>query len=186
MSVTITTTATGVTLSAPFNRELSPEARAIGGRWNPDAKAWTFAAVDEERVRDLAREIYGTDGSDSESGDLVSVRVDASRYSDTATIELAGRIILEKRSRDEAPRLGVNVIRVSGSFRSHGGSMRYPEINENDVILEVRGVPRAAATAAGFESECIIEPVGIDRVALEAERQRIASRLAEIDALLAV
>ena len=59
--IVITTDGTRVVLTASCAAELP--AKVIGGRFRLSAKAWSFDARDEERVRDLTRSIYGTDGS---------------------------------------------------------------------------------------------------------------------------
>ncbi len=39
---------------------------ACGGRWNGDEKTWDFDPRDEDRVRDLCKEVYGPSGSPPE------------------------------------------------------------------------------------------------------------------------
>ncbi|MEC5148797.1 hypothetical protein [Cryobacterium sp. GrIS_2_6] len=184
MSVTITTSPVAVTLAAPYNPGLASKAKEIGGRWKPAEKRWSFAPVDEQRVRGLAREVYGTDGTDAAASDLISVRVDVSGHENYQMITLAGRIVLEKRNRDEEPRMGIDVILVSGSFRQKSGSTRYPTIGANNAVLEVRGVPRACAVADGYEGVDIIESTAVNIESLTSERLRLVLRLDEIEALL--
>ncbi|MBG6214311.1 hypothetical protein RCH23_002133 [Cryobacterium sp. CAN_C3] len=184
MNIIITTSPTAATLSAPYNPGLASRAKELGGRWKPEAKCWVFASLDEQRVRELAREMFGTDGTDAAAADLVAVRVDASQYANHRSVTLAGRIILERRMRDEEPRLGQEVILVSGSFRRSSGSMGYPTIGENSAVREVRGVPRVAALAAGHEQDEFVEQVVPNTTALMDEQLRLRARLAAIDVLL--
>ncbi len=63
MSVSVDVSATAVTLTAPYDPSLPGKAKALGGYFDGVTKAWTFDVRDEMRVRDLARDIYGTDGT---------------------------------------------------------------------------------------------------------------------------
>jgi hypothetical protein len=169
----------GITsLVAPYNPSLGARARELGGRWNAAAKAWRFDPRDEPQVRALARELFGVDGSE-DLDDLVTVRVPASPdRRGSATITVAGRIVAERRRRDDPVRLASGVVISSGHFHATGGSMRYPEIGDNDVVLDVRDIPRAAAVHAGLD---IVEATDHRLAALRAERDQLAARLVQID-----
>lgn len=177
-----------LTLSSPYSSALPPKAKALGGRFDGATKSWRFDPRDEARVRELAREIYGTDGTPEE---LVSVRVRADLVSleSVAELELFGRTIVRRWRRDEAPRLGNGVVIVEGGFPRSGGSTKYPELDPFDgTVLEIRDVPAGAARKAASERPnviSVVEPEKVDRAALEAERAAIVARLAEIDAALA-
>jgi hypothetical protein len=169
------------TLRTPFNRNLTAQARLIGGRWDATAKVWRFDARDEERVRDLALDLFGTDGTEDPT-DLVTVRVavrpDPGREGE-ARCTVAGRIIAERPGRDEAVRLAPVVVLVAGSFAPYAGSIKYPELGAVDAVLEIRDLPRAAAIAVGLT---IVEPDGqTPRAALVAERDRLLARLVAIE-----
>lgn len=189
--ITVTTEGGKTRLVSPYNASLPAKARALGGRWNRDAAAWQFDARDEQRVRDLAREIFGTDGSPADTGDLVTVRVHLAEhevsYQQGARAVFAGREIAHRPGRDAAVRLAANVVLVEGKLPGRGGSMRYPEIDAgDDVIVEIRDLPRASLGVEPEDSYEIVpdeRPVDVD--ALRAERERLTARLAEIDAALA-
>ncbi|MEP9384567.1 hypothetical protein [Nocardioides sp. KR10-350] len=178
-----------VVLASPYHPALPAEAKRLGGRFDGEKKTWRFDARDEERVRDLAREIYGTDGTES---DLVSVRLTAEQGCDEADdMWLFGREIMRRPGRDQSVRLGEGVIRIAGAFLRGGrdagtGSVAYPRIGEvGGVVLEVRDVPRSAVegvTYGGWDIEIVEERVDMD--ALRAERERLAARIAEIDEIL--
>ena len=80
-------------LISPYNPDVPPAARAIGGRWDGARKAWKFDSRDEERVRSLAREVFGTDGTPEAAVDLVTVRIDPAYHQIKAEIRFAGRRI---------------------------------------------------------------------------------------------
>ena len=148
-----------IKLSAPYHPGLPDKAKAIGGRWSSERKAWYFDERDEERVRKLAQEIYGTRG-EGEQVDIVTVRVnlddvEGAKY---GSLFLFGREIASRRSRDQRVRLGDGVIIVKGGFPASGGSMRNPSLApEEGTILEIRDVPLSLVQAAKFTVEIVPE-----------------------------
>ena len=130
-----------VVLVAPYHPDLPSRAKALGGRWT--GSAWRFDGRDEGRVRELARSVYGTDGTDSP--ELVTLRVTLTeREAVLQELWLAGRLVARRPGRDVPVRLGDGVIIVSGEFPRRAGSARYPELGGVGVVLEVRDVPRPA------------------------------------------
>ena len=190
MSVTVTTENGKTSVTSPYDTEFVAKAKTIGGKWDGPSKAWTFDARDEQRVRDLCRKVYGTDGNPVEAGDLVTVRVRLADHelssSEGPYAKFAGRRIAERPGRDSAVRLAANVVLIEGKLASSGGSMRYPTIGANEnVIVEVRDIPRATLTLEREDSyEIVGEDSDVDVDALLSERDRLLARLAEIDALL--
>jgi DNA repair protein RadC len=51
-----------ISVSSPYHPSFPPRARSLGGIWDTARRVWLFDASDEDRVRSLCREIYGTDG----------------------------------------------------------------------------------------------------------------------------
>jgi len=189
MSVTVTTANGKTSVKSPFDREFVTEAKTIGGRWDAANKAWTFDARDEDRVRDLCRQVYGTDGNPVDTSDLVTVRVrladhEGDKWDNAA--KFAGQRIAHRPGRDEDVRLAANVVLIQGKLAPSGGSMRYPLINAaDDVIVEVRDIPRATLSLEREDSyEIVGETKNVDVDALLAEREQLLARIAEIDALL--
>lgn len=170
-------------LSAPYHPRLPAKAKAAGGRWHASTKTWRFDARDAERVRDIARDIYGTDG---EAGETVTVRLTLdSNYGgrDGESIFFAGREIARRRSRDEQVRLGDGVVLIEGGFPSSGGSRQYPTVNAKaGTVVEIRDVP-AGHSDLQADDVTVID-TSIDRDALIAERDRLVERLAQIEELL--
>src|ERR1044072_8761042 len=60
--VNIKTTDTLAIVTAPYDHEFPGRARKLGGAFDGTAKTWTFDIRDLDKVRDLCRDIYGTDG----------------------------------------------------------------------------------------------------------------------------
>jgi excisionase family DNA binding protein len=190
MSVTVTTENGKTSVTSPYDTEFVAKAKTIGGKWDGPSKAWKFDSRDEQRVRDLCREIYGTDGNPVETGDLVTVRVRLAEHEvtarDGAFAKFAGRRIAERPGRDSTVRLAANVVLIDGKLPSTGGSMRYPVIDAgDDVVVEVRDIPRATLKLEREDSyEIVGETSNVDVDALLSEREQLLARLAEIDALL--
>ncbi len=168
----------------PYNPDWPALAKRIGGRWNPEIKAWTFNPRDEDKVRELAIRLFGTDG---ETGMAATVTVQYDIYSAfnnyTDDCWLFGRKIAWRPKRDDTVRLGDGVIILKGGFKPSGGSMKYPEIAPLDgTILEIRDVP---AGHADLNDPCVmVVEQTTDREALIKERDKLLVRLAEIDELL--
>lgn len=173
-----------VALVSPYSPDVPAAAKQIGGRWDGASKHWHFDARDEERVRALAIEIFGTDGSPEAEGDTVTVRWDISRAGRTRELRLAGRMVVQRPGRDDDPVLGRGVVLISGGFAGRGGSVQYPALEPLEgTVLEVRDLPRAAVPADDQDVTVVDERVDVE--VLAAERARILARLTEIDATLA-
>lgn len=179
MDINVTVNDSYIKVVSPYNKDFVAKARRTGGRWNADQKAWIFDARDENRVRRLLIDIYGTDGHDT--GETVTVRIDAGKHPTEQEILVGGTAIVKRRDRDQDPWTAPNTVIVSGSFHPSGGSRKYPALGENDAIIEVRDIPRAVAEHDGLD---IVEST-IDREALADERDRLTRRIEEINALLA-
>ena len=136
-----------IALRSPYSPNYPPRAKELGGRWDPLDRVWTFDARNEQLVRSLAREFWGTDGSDP----TCTVRVDCSKAPYGAfegrELELLGRIIISRPGRDERVRPGRGVVIESGGFATKGGSKRYPVIGKGDAVILIRDVPEPAAQA---------------------------------------
>lgn len=144
-TVKITKTDTKVVLSTPYHPNLPSRAKALGGKFNPQNKTWVFDARDEQRVRDLAREIFGTDGSPI-TEPLVTVKF--SGHMPGSEYWKFGRLIARRPGRDAEVQLGEGVVLVEGYFLGRNGSMRYPVIGGEGTVLEIRDVPLSMARRA--------------------------------------
>lgn len=186
MQVHISQTQTTVSVTSPFNTEFVAKARKLGGKWN--SSAWVFDARDEERVRELCREYYGSDGISEQTCTLRISYVDgAGAYQGPLTVH--GRVIARATGRDSGAKLGESVIVLSGGFGSGGSAKNWTTYAHDNTVVLVRDFPRAVAERLVLDKpgKYAIEPetAPIDRGKLVEERALIAKRLAEIDALLA-
>ena len=132
----------GVALQSPYHPDLPSMARRIGGRW--DRNAWRFDCRDEDRVRDLARDIYGTDGADGARIVDVEIIVHCEIVAQRAGVYFAGREIARSFGRDSGGRLGEGVLQLEGDEPQSGGSAA----NWTTVLApgryEIRDVPEPA------------------------------------------
>lgn len=191
--VEVTKTETQISVSSPYTPDLPARARALGGKWDPAAKAWRFDARLEADVAALYREVYGE--WPGEAADYVTLRVTALNdvQEERGGIFVANRCLARARGRDTGAFLGDGVILRGGRFRSGGSRNYWATIMPRGTTVEVMDVPRPAAEEAldeydGSEDLAleILEAAApaIDRAALEEEKARLLARIAEIDALL--
>ena len=183
----------GLATRTPFHPAFPARARKLGGRW--DGKYWTFDARDESRVRELCREIYGTDGEDEAASDRVTVRVTVGGGGWNARrqgLYLCGREVARAFGRDSGAKLGEGVVVLEGGFTSGGSVKNWETQARPGTVFEMRDVPRRAVAAVGngtddgLTLEVIEEHIDrdVDKDALRAERERLLARVAEIDNLL--
>lgn len=138
----------------PYHPGFPPRAKQLGGKWVPPIKPhhiagyWDFDPRDEERVRDLVRDLFGTDGSDRP--DLVTLRLTLSGTINTGSLWLAGRLVVERRESRYQPdqttlRFGDGVVLIAGEFEESSNYWS-PTIGKVEGIeLEIRDVPRPLA-----------------------------------------
>jgi len=186
MSLIAITVGETVEVLSPYNASFVGGAKRLGGRWDPEHKLWRFAPTLEAEVRALCAKIFGA-GEDALLADVCTVRItaDYSAMVECGPIIYRGRVVAAASDRDGGARPGPDVSLISGKIGS-GGSMKYWKTTiDEGTVLEVRNVPRAAAEDTQLFSVEIVEDEAATRRALEAERERLAQRLAEIDDLLA-
>lgn len=170
----------------PFNRDFVSRVKLLGGRW--DGSAWVVGEDAVEDVRKVMRAVYGRD--DREAGEMVDVVLrfteEVSELRDGVTI--LGRTIAKAWGRDSGARVGDDVRFTEGKPRSGGSAKNwYTEIPEGCVVKLPR-VPKALVDRPdlglprGVEMAVIGE--SIDRDALEAEKEKLLARIAEIERLL--
>jgi len=184
MNVTITVNEKHIQVVSPYNPDFPGKARALGGKWK--SPAWVFDIRDEERVRDLCRDVYGEDGR--MPVDTVTIRCTATRRraEGTGGIFLGGRQLAYATGRDSGARLGGGVIVLEGAFNSGGSVKNWVTQCAEGTVFEVRDLPRAKL--ADVEAEdwvtCTVLEGGVDLEKLRAEREALVARLAEVDEIM--
>lgn len=203
-TVSITTNNNTLQVSSPYHKDFPARARALGGKWAATSKTWHFDQRDEQAVRALCVEFFGTDGSAVLESDLVTLRVTIADGTYILALQgplfFAGRQIGTAWGRDSGARQGDGVVFIKGRVDSGGSVKNWVTCTSNGAIFEIRDLPRAAAMKAiedrsGWSETKIakIEILGDDdtdgdtrRRALEAERAALLARLAELDAELGI
>lgn len=147
MQIQITTSGGRLTVKAPFHPAFPKQARNLDGNFDRQTETWVFDPRDEQRVRDLLMQIYGTDGT--AGAETVTARVDLHQAIGQRRIDefwLFGRRIASRRERDAPVRLGEGVVLLSGGFPSSGGSRANVDLEPQDgTVVEVRDVPAGHA-----------------------------------------
>ena len=189
--VTITTSGSSLTVLSPYNPSFPGRAKALGGKWEAGRKAWVFDGRDEARVRELCQQVYGEGGTTDEQADLVTVRLRAAKEVSEWQEGLfcCGRQIASATGRDSGARLGGGVVLLAGRVDSGGSVKNWVTKATAGTEVEIKDLPRPALEnmTAGWEVVEVTEqtPAAPDHDALVAEREKLVSRIAEIDALLA-
>ncbi len=190
MTIRIETSGSSIHVQAPYNSDFVARAKKLGGKW--EKPNWVFDARDEERVRELCRELYGSDGLTTDLCTLrIEWRTDAS--ASASAIEVSGRTIARAFGRDSGAKAGDGIVILSGGFGSGGSVKNWTTRVQAGTIVLVRDFPRAEAERHIAEQKAddnrvySIEPEApvIDREALMAERDKLRARIIEIENILA-
>jgi len=154
MSVEITLQESRLEVSSPYNPDLPSLAKDLGGRWDPSDRVWYFDPRQEERVRALYIEVYGTDGSNTKEV-TIQKRYEERDNSYDMAFFLAGRQIARAFSRDSGAKTCEGVTVLEGGFSS-GGSRKNPTITvQTNTLIEIWDVPEAMAKKAMAEDNSI-------------------------------
>lgn len=186
MNISIKTAGGALECRSPYNAIFVERARNLGGKFR--GGAWYFDARDESRVREVCREVYGSDGLTS---DTITLRIEwtESRAETCGPLTVSGRTIATAFGRDSGAKLGDGVVVLAGGFDSGGSVKNWQTKVSAGTIALVRDFPRSLAdklSSNKYQSRIYsIEPESppVDRAALESERARLLARIAEIDAL---
>lgn len=188
-TITITELAGLLSVTAPYDKRFVSAARRAGGRWNRDAKAWTFDARDRAAVEAALARCYGWAPQGAQTGDF-RITLTSSNAGDRE-VRLLGRRVARRWRRDDDVTIGEGVAVVTGDFPSRAGSLSRPAIldpGDGDVTLVVRDLPLTVMGDEDLVETYQVAPVPAaeqDLEALRTERAQLVRRLAEIDALLA-
>ena len=171
----------------PYNAEFVKRVKLIGGRWDGAKKCWKVSEANIPDVRDAMRAIYGRDDQPVSETVDVELVFEAEVYECRGPVTILGRTIAAAQGRDTGARPGDGVAFSAGAPLS-GGSMRnWTTRVPAGCVVKLRELPKAVLDGAELPEGVIMKVAGgsIDRDALQAERERLLARLAEIDALLA-
>lgn len=185
--IKVTVSNSSLSVVSPYHPSFPSKAKDLGGKWNPDRRAWIFDARDESRVRDLCRKIYGTDGT-TPTCDLVTIRLTAlvDRKIERGGVFAAGRCIASATGRDSGARLCERVVLLSGCITSGGSMKNWLTHVYKGAVVELKDVPRAAIEKINTEKWSVeIVEQAVNKAALRAELETLKNRVAEIEKQLA-
>ena len=165
-----------------YNTLFVKKARFLGGSWDRASSAWSFPDSRESLVKEILREIYGTDGKEEPA--IVTVQIDMDLFYDTLNSEiyLGGFPLASRSFRDSNVKLAPWAYLVNGEFCSSGGSRNNP-----CVTWETGTIVKADVPAATYELEKGKEGITlctIDIKSLRKERKSLIKRIAEIDQMI--
>lgn len=159
-----------IAVYSPYTPQFVSAARATGGQWDASIKAWIFPAEATKRVRELLRQIYGTD--DQTSAKAVRLRITVpdiytperrmwqgmDESNKPLSIFIGGREIAWAYHRDSGAKIGADIIVLSGGFTS-GGSRKNPCCSVKDgTVFDILRLaePKALELVAEFPEICQI------------------------------
>ena len=102
-----------------YNAWMVKDCKKLGGKWDPEVKAWIFSAIVEDKVEELELEY---------NEKIVDVEIKAK--SDLVNcfngVDFCGYTVALAKDRDGGAKLADGVYKISGEIKS-GGSMKYWE-----------------------------------------------------------
>lgn len=187
MKCNITTSEKTVSVVSDYNRKFVAAAKRCGGKWNEPA--WVFDVRDIDDVRAMCREHYGFD--DQSPPELVDIEIyweNAARVY-TAPITYGGIQIARAYGRDSGAKMADGVKIIDGGFSSGGSMKNWTTTCQPGTRVLIRDVPRAIFIAESDDADNdftakIVSEQPTNNTALQAEREKLMARIAEIDNIL--
>lgn len=119
-----------------YNATFIKKAKNLQGKW--DGEHWVFDEKVENLVREILKEIYGTDGECFTKKVTVELELDKYFTVDKQELKIGDLVIAIRRYRDSEVILKEGAIVVTGGFPSSGGSMKTPRLNAHkDTVIRV-------------------------------------------------
>ncbi len=186
MTARVTVQAEGERILAqtPFDAEFVEGAKRLAGKWR--GGSWIFPGSQEARVRDLCRQVYGTDGSPGETATL-RVRMNQDLSIERDGFRIGGRLLAKADGRDTGARLGEDVVLLRGDIGSGGSDQYWTTEVAAGTVFELLDMPLAAARAAEnaqigeFDCEIVEAPAVPEPGELLARRAKLLEQVAGID-----
>src|SRR5271166_1704485 len=86
MAVSIVEQGGRIAVSSPYHPNFPARGRFLGGEWDAQRHVWLFDVGEDDRVRSLCREVYGTDGADQAAPIPCSDRPARNEFSEGAAV----------------------------------------------------------------------------------------------------
>lgn len=176
-----------INVYTPYNSDFVARVKNAGGRWDSETKCWSIPAEALEVVRAIMRDVYGIDDSNESRTVKVRLTFASEVYEYCNPVTILGHTVSRAYGRDSGAKPGTGVYFEVGAPKSGGSVKNWTSVVEQGSIVVLSAVPTTlldrATLPEGVTSE-IISPPAIDRVALSAERERLAQRIKEIDLIM--
>lgn len=190
--ITVTLNAGTAYISSPYNPEFVARIKNLGGRWDAASHAWKISEQALEDARQIMRDTYGeTDQPTTEPTVTLRVEITEDIWELRSPIVIAGRIVASASGRDSGARAGEDVAFIEGKPQSGGSAKNWRTCIDAGSIIKIFNAPVAKARDVianppydGMVCTILDQSVTINRAALEAEREKLLARIAEIDTLL--
>jgi hypothetical protein len=186
--VTITKTPSEVHVQSPYNALFVKGARMLAGKFS--GGVWSFNVRDEDRVRSLCGDVYGSDGVIS---DTCTVRLEMPKGAAASreAIDFYGFSLARAFGRDSGAKISEGIVVLEGGFYSGGSVRNWTTLAQNGTVVLLRDFPRHRAQRIvsgeegsewpGWTVSIEDERPPVDIAALEDEKSRLMARLEEIE-----
>jgi hypothetical protein len=186
--LSITKTASEVHVQSPYNALFVKGARLLSGKFS--GGVWTFDVRDEDRVRSLCGDVYGSDGVISNT---CTVRLEMPRGASATreAIDFYGFTLARAFGRDSGAKISEGIVVLEGGFYSSGSVKNWATMAKDGTVVLLREFPRHRAQRIvsgeeksewpGWTVTIEDERPPVDIQALEDEKARLLSRLEEIE-----
>lgn len=180
----ITTEGNTARITTPYNPAFVDRIKRLGGRWDSVHRVWAVSLDRIEETRAAMRAIYGRDDVEPADLRIVTLRaVDEAREPKEVTV--FGRTIARAYSRDSGARPGDGAHFLEGFPKSGGSRAHWDCIIPEGCVIRVDDVPAALLEDLPRWAEIVSNiPAAVDVDALRQEREKLAARIADIDAIL--
>jgi len=181
MIIKIETNETNISVTSDYNTDFVDAARNLGGKWS--SPAWVFDIRDEAAVRAACLKSYGTDGVKTDQVD-VRITIKDSIAVEKKAITIFGKVVARAFGRDSGAKTGDGIVIEEGKFGSGGSAKNWDTTAQAGTTFIMRDISKSlveANTDKNIGIEILSATAEIDKDALQAERDRLMTRLAEID-----
>lgn len=176
-------------LYTPYNPDFVRRVKTIGGaRWDAKNRVWRIPVEAVDRARQIMREVYGEcDLPDGTERVTVKLTFSKDVIAELGPIIIYGKQIASASSRDSGARVGQDVAFLEGEPGSGGSRNSWNTYIDAGSVVQVNNVPKTMLSEVlpdGVTYEIMPDTAMPNRETLLAEKDRLLSRLKEIEKLL--
>lgn len=185
--VQIKRTENHIIIKSPYNSIFVEKARNLAGKWSSLNEVWQFDIRDEAEVLETCYLCYGEDGIRNNKCNIQITFIESASASKSALCVL-GYPLARAFNRDSGAKVSDGVLIKSGGFDSSGSMKHWTTKAKAGTVIVLRDVSKPLVQA--FIDSDEYEPDYLQIVILEeyqdlqAEKERLLARLAEINTQL--